>query len=83
MMKIKLSHSKRDVDLSNGFVADGYERAIDGIESEIRPEIEKKYADDWNASGLINRWILSRKIEKEIRVLVAERSKQISPDALF
>lgn len=74
---------KSDKSLSNGFVVDGYERAINGIESEVRPEIEQKYADEWNASGLIKRWMLSRRIEKEIRVLVSERSKHISPEALY
>jgi hypothetical protein len=83
MMKSRLSHAKRDEGWSNGFVVDGYERAIDGIEAQIRPEIEEKYADEWNASGLIKRWILSRKIEKEIMLLVAERSKHISTDSLF
>jgi hypothetical protein len=68
---------------TNGFVVDGYEHAIDGIDAEIRSEVEEKYADEWNASGLIKRWMLSRKIEKEIRTLVTERSKHISPDAHF
>ncbi len=35
-----------------GFVADGYESAIADIEAEFRPEIEQKYADEWNASGV-------------------------------
>jgi hypothetical protein len=83
MMTKKPFRAKRDKDLSNGCVVDGYDRAIDGIEAEIRPEIEEKYTDQWNASGLIKRWILSRKIENEIMVLVAERAKHISPDALF
>jgi hypothetical protein len=83
MMKSEPSRAKRVGDFSNGFVVDGFERAIDGIEAEIRPGIERKYADEWNASGLIRRWILSRKMEKEVMVLVAERSKHISPDALF
>ncbi len=69
--------------LSNGFVVDGYERALHGIESEVRQEIEQKYTDEWNASGLIKRWMLSRRIENEIRILVSERSKQLSPEALY
>ena len=74
---------KSNKSLSNGFVVDGYERALHGIESEVRPEIEQKYADEWNASGLIKRWMLSRRIEKEIRILVSERSRHISPEALY
>jgi hypothetical protein len=66
-----------------GFVADGYDRAIAGVEVEIRPMVEQKYADEWNASGLIKRWLLLRRIEREIGELVAERAKHISPDSLF
>lgn len=66
-----------------GFVADGYERAIDGIEAEVRPAIELKYADEWNASGLLKRWFLLRRIEREVAGCVAERSAHISPGSLF
>lgn len=66
-----------------GFVADGYERAIDGIEAEVRPEIEQKYGAEWNASGLFRRWFLLRRIEREVAGCVAERSAHISSDSLF
>ena len=68
---------------SNDFVVDGYERALVGIEAEVRPEIESKYADEWNASGLLKRWFLQRRIEREIAERVAERSRHISPNSLF
>jgi hypothetical protein len=83
MMTKKVFRAKRNRDLPSGFVVDGYKRAIDGIESDIRPEIEEKYAAEWNAAGVIKRWILSRKIEKEIRYLAAKKASHISPDALF
>ena len=67
----------------SGFVVDGYERAIDGIEAEVRPAIEMEYAEEWNASGLIRRWFLLRRIERKIAERVAEQSKYISPDSLF
>ena len=67
----------------SGFVVDGYERAIDGIEAEVRPEIEMEYAEEWNASGLIRRWFLLRRIERKIAERVAEQSKHISPNSLF
>ena len=67
----------------SGFVVDGYERAIDGIEAEVRPEIEMEYADEWNASGLIKRLFLLRRIERKIAQRVAEQSEHISPDSLF
>ena len=70
-------------DLTPAFVADGYERALDGIEAEIRSEIEQKYAIEWNESGPRQRWHLSRKINKEISARVAERSKHISPHSLY
>ena len=68
---------------STDFVADGYERALDGVEADVRPEIERKYADEWNAAGLVKRWFLLRRIEREISERVAERSQHISPTSLF
>lgn len=68
---------------SSDFVADGYERVINGIEAEVRLEVEQKYADEWNASGLIKRWFMLRRIEQEIAEGVAERSQHISPESLF
>ncbi|MGB7323413.1 MAG: hypothetical protein WBD31_00980 [Rubripirellula sp.] len=68
---------------SSDFVADGFERLLDGIEAEARIEIEQKYADEWNASGIFKRWILLRRMEREIADLVAERLAHVSPDSLF
>ena len=64
-------------------VADGFDRAIDAIGAEVRSEVEAKYADEWNASGIIRRLILLRRIDREIDELIAERSKHISPESLF
>lgn len=83
MSTTKPTDTKRSTDSTNGFVADGYRRAINGIEATIRTEIEQKYADEWNAVGLVKRWFLSRRIDGEVRILVAERSKHISADSLF
>ncbi len=82
-MTNKSSRVLGNIDSSSGFIVDGYIRVIDGIDAEIRSEIEEMYADEWNAAGLIKRWMLSRKIEKEIAIRVAEKSKDFSPDALF
>lgn len=65
------------------FLPDGYERAIGAIEAEVRPEVEQRYCDEWNASGLIKRWFLLRRIKREIAVRVAERAAKISAEALF
>ena len=68
---------------NNNFVADGYERALERIEADVRREIEGKYADEWNASGLVKRWFLLRRIDREIAEGVAERSQHISPTSMF
>jgi len=68
---------------STNIVADGYERALDGIEAEVRPEIERKYADKLNASGLFKRWFLLRRIEREISECVVARSRHITSTTLF
>ena len=75
--------SKKVFESSIGFVADGYQRALAGIEATIRPKVEEKYAEDWRNSGLIKRWILGRRIEREISEHVAQASEHISPDSLF
>ena len=80
---MRTSRSSESHSESTDFVADGYERALDGIEADVRPEIERKYADQWNASGLVKRWFLLRRIEREISDRVAERSQHISPTSLF
>ena len=80
---IQMALSKNVIKSNNGFVVDGYDRALAGIEAAIRPTIEEKYAEEWRMSGLIKRWILRRRIEREISKQVAQASKQISPDSLF
>ncbi len=67
----------------SGLVVDGYERAIDGIDAQVRLGIETEYANEWNASGLIRRWFLLRRIKREISERVAEQANNISQDSLF
>jgi hypothetical protein len=66
-----------------GFVEAGYARAIEGIALEIRAEVEAKYTSQLEQCGFFQRWRLRSEIEQEIAALVAERSKSISPNALF
>ncbi|WP_145073529.1 hypothetical protein [Aureliella helgolandensis] len=72
-----------DTGRKSGFVADGYDRLVSAVESDARLIIEAKFADEWNASGLIRRWKLHRKMNAEIAMLVAEMMPDVSPDALF
>lgn len=67
----------------SGFVAGGYANLVKGYESESRRIIEDKYAEEWNASGLLKRWSLQRKMEREITELIAESMPQVSPEASF
>ena len=80
---IQMAHLKKAFKSSNGFVVDGYNRALAGIEASIRPTVEEKYAEEWRKSGLIKRWIVRRRIEREISKQVAQASKHISRDSLF
>jgi hypothetical protein len=72
-----------DTGRESGFVADGYDRLVSAVESDARLIVETKYADEWNASGLIRRWKLQRKMDAEISVLVSKMMPDVSPDALF
>ena len=80
---IQMAPSKKLFDSRNGFVKDGYHRAVVGIEAAIRPKVVEKYAEEWRMSGLIKRWILRRRIEREIFEQVAQASEHVSPDSLF
>ena len=75
--------SKNVFEASNGFVKDGYDRALAGIEATIRSKVKNKYAEESQKSGLIKRWILRRRIEREISEQVAQASEHISPDSHF
>uniref|UniRef100_UPI00193F2EBF hypothetical protein n=1 Tax=Roseiconus lacunae TaxID=2605694 RepID=UPI00193F2EBF len=76
-------YASPDTGHESGFVADGYERLISAVESDARQIVEAKYADEWNASGLLRRWNLQRKMDAEISAMVAEMMPDVSPDALF
>ena len=75
--------SKKVFESRNGFVEDGYQRTLAGFEAAIRPKVEEKYAQDWQNSGLVKRWILRRSIEREISEQVAQASEYISRNSLF
>jgi hypothetical protein len=68
---------------SSSFVDDGYERALAGIEAEVRPVVESRYASELKVAGLVKRWFLKRRMEREITEAVAARAETISPDSLF
>jgi hypothetical protein len=68
---------------TSGFVADGYDRLVDGLESKAREIVESKYAEEWNASGIVRRWVLQRQLDAEIAAIVAETMPDVSPDAMF
>ncbi len=75
--------ASRSAGRESAFVADGYDRLISAVESDARKIVGKKYADEWNASGLIRRWNLRRKMDAEISAIVAETMPDVSPDAKF
>jgi hypothetical protein len=45
--------------------------------------VESKYAEEWNASGIVRRWVLQRQMDAEIAAIVAETMPDVSPDAMF
>ena len=67
----------------SGIVADGYKRLVSAYELEARRIVEAKYAHEWNASGIVRRWRLQRKMDAEIAAIVAESMPDVSPDAKF
>ncbi|GAA5504873.1 hypothetical protein Rcae01_00312 [Novipirellula caenicola] len=75
--------AKRNNDQKSCFVADGHDRLIAAVKADARIAVETKYADEWNVSGMLRRWILRRKMDAEISLLVAERMPDVSPETLF
>lgn len=68
---------------TRGVVADGGGRLRAGIEAEARAEVERKYAREWNEAGWLKRWSLRRRMDREIAVIVAARSQEVSAHTMF
>jgi len=68
---------------SPSIVAGGNRNLVTGVEDDARREVEARYADQWNAAGLAQRWKLKRQMNAEISELVAKNMPDVSPDALF
>jgi hypothetical protein len=66
-----------------GIVAGGKANLMKGYQSEARRFVEAKYAEQWNASGLLQRWWLQRKMEREIAERIAQSMPNVSQEALF
>ena len=67
----------------SAFVADGYDRLVDGVESEARRIVEAKYSAQWNSSGIFARWRLQRKMKAEIADLADKMMPDVSSEAQF
>jgi hypothetical protein len=77
------SASRKSVGYSSSIVVNGYSNLVSGAEAEARKIIEEKYADDWNAAGLIRRMKLQRMMNVEIKKLAADLMPKVSPHSLF
>lgn len=67
----------------SGIVVNRYSNLVSGVEAEARRTVEAKYADEWNAAGLVRRWKLQRMMNVEIKELVADLMPEVSPNAIF
>ncbi|WP_153555725.1 hypothetical protein [Roseimaritima sediminicola] len=74
---------KRYRSCQSGFVADGYERLENDARCRARRIVEAKYAEQWNASGILNRWKLQRQMDAEIAAIAHKMMPDVSPHALF
>ena len=79
----KSSTSRKKTGCSSRIVVNGYTNLVSGIETEARRTIEAKYADEWNAAGLVRRWKLQRIMNAEIEELAAKMMPDVSPEAMF
>lgn len=67
----------------SGIVENGHSNLVSGVNSEARRTVEAKYAEEWNAAGLVRRWKLHRKMNAEIEELAAKLMPEVSPDTMF
>ena len=65
---------------SDGFVADGYERAYRASYSVIRAELEQRYADRFKLATFWDRLRLRQEMKRELR---ARLDRIAPPDALY
>ncbi len=75
--------TRTNTEYGSRIVVNGYSNLVSGVEAEARRTVEAKYADQWNAAGLVRRWKLQRMMNVEIKELVADLMPEVSPDANF
>jgi hypothetical protein len=73
---------------SSGFVADGHERAVDGVSQtflpEIRMAVEAKYASELAQARPLRRLWIRLRINREIKRRVKEEiENKAPPDAMY
>ena len=66
-----------DAGRESGCVADGYDRFVSAVESDARQIVERKYAEEWNASRLIRRAIAP--FSSDITGAIAHRLQESKP----
>lgn len=65
---------------SQNLVADGCGRARKAVAPGVRAEVERAYAEQLRTAGWLARWLLRRRIDRE----VARRVAEVAPgDALY
>ncbi len=67
----------------SSIVSNGYCNLVKGFEEVARREIEEKYADEWDASGLFKRWRLQRLMDREVQAIVNKSMPKVSSEAIF
>ena len=56
-----------------GVVHGGHRRLVKAIKPAIREQVESEFSEQWNSAGLIRRWFLRRRIDKEIAKRIAAK----------
>ena len=68
----------------NDFLVDGGDRAREALREQITPAVEAKFAEQLEHAGFLRRYLLRRRMEREIERRVAAEAADIAPpDALY
>jgi len=60
--------------MPHGFVADGYDNAVEGCRDEVRKEVLAEYAARWKNAGLFGRLILWLRMHGDIRRRIGRKA---------
>jgi hypothetical protein len=64
-------------------VADGWERLSEGCRQYAEAEVLAAHTDELRSLGFVRRWLLLRRLRRNIQVRAEALEPNVSPESLF